>query len=284
MIKRKISESKKKEIAGKQRFKCANKPNSKLKGMGDYKCHLWKLEGDDKGSFDETGYDIDHIEEFSVSHNDNDENLQALCGLCHRIKTRNFMRTINKKKKYDNSDNSDNELNNGYDQVKNKKISTAKFKCPNCPYKTNKQDNYNKHVNRKNSCKKNKKIHGNTRKEKENTYCEICDRNFTREDSLKRHNKTYHSEINSKVDCSAINQPYCNMKTGDNTIHGNNNTIKQTNNNININAPIIIQQIIHIHPKNTGKSFKEDNYESSNEDNSESDELYTTSSNSDDDE
>ncbi len=74
------------------------------------------------------------------------------------------------------------------------------------------------------------------------------------------------------------------MKTGDNTIHGNNNTIKQTNNNININAPIIIQQIIHIHPKNTGKSFKEDNYESSNEDNSESDELYTTSSNSDDDE
>ncbi len=98
MIKRKISESKKKEIAGKQRFKCANKPNSKLKGMGDYKCHLWKLEGDDKGSFDENGYDIDHIEEFSVSHNDNDENLQALCGLCHRIKTRNFMRTINKRK------------------------------------------------------------------------------------------------------------------------------------------------------------------------------------------
>ncbi len=49
-------------------------------------------------------------------------------------------------------------------------------------------------------------------KRKKNTYCEICDRNFTREDSLKRHNKTYHSEINSKVIAQRFNQPYCNMK------------------------------------------------------------------------
>ncbi len=58
-------------------------------------------------------------------------------------------------------------MNNGYDQVKNKKISTANLNVQIVHIKQNKQDNYNKHVNRKNSCKKNKKIHGNTRKEKE---------------------------------------------------------------------------------------------------------------------
>ncbi len=43
MIKRKLSESKKKEIAGRQRYKCANRPNSKLKGIGDYNVYCGNL-------------------------------------------------------------------------------------------------------------------------------------------------------------------------------------------------------------------------------------------------
>ena len=38
---------------------------------------LYHRQGD--GIFDESGYEIDHIEEFSINNNDSDENLQALC-------------------------------------------------------------------------------------------------------------------------------------------------------------------------------------------------------------
>jgi len=54
-----ISESVKR-IAGKQFYKCANKPNINLRGLRDYKCKLWQLTCDNKGSFDESGYEIDH--------------------------------------------------------------------------------------------------------------------------------------------------------------------------------------------------------------------------------
>lgn len=89
--KRKVPESLKKKIAGQQYYKCNNKPGSNLRFLENYECPLWKyLEKECKGSFDESGYEIDHIIEYSISQNDNENNLQALCPNCHAIKTKRF--------------------------------------------------------------------------------------------------------------------------------------------------------------------------------------------------
>ena len=49
---------------------------------------LWEKQGGNKGSFDESGYEIDHIIEYSLTGNDSIENLQALCSMCHKTKTK----------------------------------------------------------------------------------------------------------------------------------------------------------------------------------------------------
>ena len=84
--KRKVTESVKKSVAAKQRYKCATIP--------DFDCPLWKV-GD--GTFDESGYEIDHVHEHSMSHDDGPANLQALCLSCHRVKTKRFMQQQPKK-------------------------------------------------------------------------------------------------------------------------------------------------------------------------------------------
>lgn len=91
MSKRNVPESLKKRIAGKQFYKCANEPDSNLYGLSGYECPLWKNKGKNHGSFDESGYDIDHINEFCISKDDNEDNLQALCKCCHSVKTKRFM-------------------------------------------------------------------------------------------------------------------------------------------------------------------------------------------------
>jgi hypothetical protein len=88
---RKVTLAQKKSVAGKQRFKCNNKPDSNLAGLNGYKCQLWMINDDNKGCFDDSGYDIDHIEEWSINKNDDTDNLQALCLSCHRVKTKNFL-------------------------------------------------------------------------------------------------------------------------------------------------------------------------------------------------
>jgi len=86
----KVTNAMKKQIAGRQRFKCNNKPGSNLKGLENYECPLW-LMSNDKGSFDATGYEIDHIIEWSLTQTDNLINLQALCSTCHKMKAKNFI-------------------------------------------------------------------------------------------------------------------------------------------------------------------------------------------------
>lgn len=73
MHKRKVSESTKKQVAGRQRFRCATVPN--------YACPLRNE------PFDEAGYDIDHIVELRNGGSNDITNLQALCPTCHRVKT-----------------------------------------------------------------------------------------------------------------------------------------------------------------------------------------------------
>lgn len=90
MSSRAITDSLKKKIAGKQFHKCANKPGSKCTGLEGYQCPLWNKNDDSKGSFDESGYEIDHIIEYCVSLDNSEKNLQALCVACHRVKTIRF--------------------------------------------------------------------------------------------------------------------------------------------------------------------------------------------------
>ena len=87
---RNVSEAKKKTVAGRQFFKCANRPGLLISGLENYKCPLWQLVENNKGSFDESGYEIDHIVEHSISGNDKINNLQALCKMCHTVKTKRF--------------------------------------------------------------------------------------------------------------------------------------------------------------------------------------------------
>jgi hypothetical protein len=66
---------------------CANHPDdNKIK---DYDCPMWIIYG---GYFDESGYEIDHIDEFSKTRNNDFENLQLLCHSCHAVKTKLFMK------------------------------------------------------------------------------------------------------------------------------------------------------------------------------------------------
>jgi len=119
---RDIREGTKKKIAGKQFYRCANKPDITLYNLENYNCPMWLLYN---GSFDESGYDIDHIIEFSISQNNMEDNLQALCVSCHRVKTRNFTgrkpNTEYKKPKKNNKTKNMKEYQKMYrEQCKNK--------------------------------------------------------------------------------------------------------------------------------------------------------------------
>ena len=77
-MERKVTQAKKKQIAGRQRFCCS----ANVEG---YICPL------DKKPFDESGYEIDHIVELCNGGSNEDSNLQALCIMCHRVKTSRLM-------------------------------------------------------------------------------------------------------------------------------------------------------------------------------------------------
>jgi 5-methylcytosine-specific restriction endonuclease McrA len=93
MSKRKVTESVKKSVAAKQDFKCANFPGSNI--ISDYECVYHQCRS---GTFDEAGYEIDHVVEFSETQDDKISNLQALCIPCHRVKTTRFNRKKRKAK------------------------------------------------------------------------------------------------------------------------------------------------------------------------------------------
>ena len=109
MITRYISKKIKEKIALNQDGKCANSPFKPAINLRDYHCLLWKYQN---GKFDESGYQIDHINEYSIllkknDYNVNDmSNLQALCPNCHSVKTKRF---IKYKKKFTSE-----EIESGY--------------------------------------------------------------------------------------------------------------------------------------------------------------------------
>ncbi len=195
----------KKQIAALQHYRCANEQGSNLDGLKNYLCPLWKDESDIQGIFDESGYQIDHIMERAEGGSDDPSNLQALSCMCHSVKTNRYMiggkNNKNKKPnsgsaKKNNKNNKNKKPNGGFakkNNQNNKKL-IARFECDNCPYKTNHKGKFDAHLSKIIPCNKyrlNKNV-----KEIENYYCEQCNKNFSRGDSLFRHIKTFHENIN----------------------------------------------------------------------------------------
>ena len=167
MTSRYLSEALKKKVAGNQNYRCANKPGANIKGLDNYECLLWKVD-DLKGSFDASGYDIDHIEEFCINKNNNEDNLQALCNSCHAYKTRYFQ--MNKSKKilkedYSKDYNRESYANSGkiIEEKSDEKITEyqnksqdisleAKYVCNRCKKEFLQERDLINHEKRKRKC------------------------------------------------------------------------------------------------------------------------------------
>jgi hypothetical protein len=83
-MKRSVTESQKKRVAGRQRYTCAA-------SVSEYKC---PMNGE---PFDESGFEIDHIKELRDGGTNDLSNLQALCVMCHRVKTSRMTSVMSKK-------------------------------------------------------------------------------------------------------------------------------------------------------------------------------------------
>ena len=83
-----ISAKVKEEVLIRQNYKCANNPDQPALNLYDYKCLVWFCYD---GTFDESGYDFDHIDEHCITIDNTILNIQALCPNCHRVKTKKFM-------------------------------------------------------------------------------------------------------------------------------------------------------------------------------------------------
>ena len=86
-VRKTITQKTKDLIINRQYNRCANNPFSPALNLSDYRCPFWIY---NNGLFDESGYAIDHIDEVSITSNNELENLQALCHNCHAVKTRKF--------------------------------------------------------------------------------------------------------------------------------------------------------------------------------------------------
>lgn len=75
------------QIIKNQNNRCANSPFTSAIGVKGYRCLLWIL---NNGIFDESGYEIDHIDEFCKGGKTDIVNSQALCPNCHSVKTKRF--------------------------------------------------------------------------------------------------------------------------------------------------------------------------------------------------
>uniref|UniRef100_A0A6C0C9J9 HNH domain-containing protein n=1 Tax=viral metagenome TaxID=1070528 RepID=A0A6C0C9J9_9ZZZZ len=87
-----ISDKSKKIILERQNHRCANNPDVNLFRIGDFSCPLW--ESTRRGVFTDPLYEIDHVIEFSLTSDNNIENLQALCSYCHSFKTKSFRKEL----------------------------------------------------------------------------------------------------------------------------------------------------------------------------------------------
>lgn len=114
-----LSENIKKIVAGRQKFRCANKPGSKLRGLNGCFCPMYQIPGN-AGSFNESGYDIDHIIEKHDHGSNHIDNLQALCPNCHAYKTRRYTSKLHRRNRQKSLINYLKFLNNCLKFLKNR--------------------------------------------------------------------------------------------------------------------------------------------------------------------
>jgi len=212
-------------VAGKQKFKCANNPDTIIKGLENFECHVWKL---NNGDFDESCYEIDHKIEHCLTHDDSGDNLQALCTACHAVKTKRFIskqtqqnalireKQIIEQKNNFNKDEQiieDNNIiliedkqkkNTVLNKIKDEHV-IAKNQCFRCKKQFKQKSHLEEHLNRKNKCKiiidesqkpaivqnENIVIQNDIIIQPDNVQCQHCNKNFSRKDVLYRHVKKY---------------------------------------------------------------------------------------------
>ena len=181
---RKVTQSMKDSVGSRQRFRCANKPGSKSRGIEDYLCPLWCIETADKGIFDGPGYDIDHIVEHVVSGNDDMSNLQALCKSCHIMKTKAFMRSRTRAKNIDCEQtiekNSSDDVENAPDKNKSEDIESDDNESDD--NESDDVESEDDQADEKPCVTKSNKIELQTRFK-----CDICDKTFTYKKNLDYH-------------------------------------------------------------------------------------------------
>lgn len=121
-----ISDKNKQIILKRQKYRCANSPGANLFRIGDWPCLLW--EGNRNGVFMDNMYEFDHVVEFSLTKDNNIDNISAICALCHSYKTKNFqseMALARKKGVIDDYDAvPDDRRNNNSDVDENTQVST----------------------------------------------------------------------------------------------------------------------------------------------------------------
>ena len=86
-VRKTITQKTKDLISNRQYNRCANSPFTPALNLSGYLCPFWIY---NNGLFDNSGFAIDHINEVSITGNNELENLQALCHNCHAVKTRIF--------------------------------------------------------------------------------------------------------------------------------------------------------------------------------------------------
>jgi hypothetical protein len=84
-------------------------------------------------------------------------------------------------------------------QMKQKNIQSKKFNCVKCSYHTNKQSEFERHLN----TNKHKKRHSETKK---SPICNICNKEFISRTTLWRHKKTCKIKNNRKTFCDDVSQ------------------------------------------------------------------------------
>ena len=72
-----------------QNNKCANTLDKHAIGLKGYACPLWIIYG---GTFEESGYEKDHIVEVCQGGTNDIDNIQLLCASCHSVKTKRFIK------------------------------------------------------------------------------------------------------------------------------------------------------------------------------------------------
>ena len=184
-----VSETTKKTVASRQKFRCANAPGSHIRGLEDYDCVMWKLY---EGSFDESCYEIDHITERCIGGDNDIKNLQALCLCCHEYKTRTFK--INRKK------NNDMNVNLGKSNKSQSKSNKSQRKSNKSQSKSNKsqsKSNKSQSKSNKSQSKSNKSQSKSNNSEDESNDSEDKSNN-SQSKSNKSQSKSNKSQGNTK--------------------------------------------------------------------------------------